>query len=69
MTACTHRTKQAWQLVGGQEVRELALTLRFFQTQVLPGLLADAAELVITRSLAAGEANELSDHRRFRLSS
>ena len=67
VTACTHRAKKAGQLVGGEEVRERACSWRLGETEVFPGPLADVAELVVTESLAAGEAYELGNDRRFRL--
>jgi len=69
VTSFTNRAKKACQLVGGQELRELSCAWRFFQSEFLPGLLADVAELVVTQSLAAGEANKLGNNRRFRFCS
>jgi hypothetical protein len=61
VTAFTYRAKKAGQLVGGQEVRELVGPWRLGEPEVLPGPLADVAELIVTESLAASEAYELGN--------
>lgn len=58
---CTDGVKEAGQLLSRQELGRLAFPPGLLEAELLPGLLADIAQLVVGEPLLAGEADELGD--------
>jgi hypothetical protein len=68
VTALLDDTKESLEIGFRQELGQLAFCLRLAQAKFPSGLLADVDEIGIAEPLLAGEANDLGNDLRFRLS-